>query len=518
MPIALDQVGPAERSDLRNTIAVAAITLLVLLVAFLPAFEQPGGLMDEGMILVYPELLQHGKLPYRDFETFYGPGNPALLAGVFAAFGTNIFVERAVGLLYRVTILLGIFVVARNGGKTLATGCTLLAGCLLLGTGMSAYAWLGAMGCAVWSLWLGGRLPSNRRSFFAGLLAGCALLFRIDLGPAIILSALPLLHGMTKPQRRLYSLGAALALLPLLGLTAVIGREPVLSNLFLLPVLASNPGRHLPLFSTQPYLLNLFFAHCLAAMTTVTAGWVGLRSCPRFSGRLIFALGCFELGLTHQAIQRLDSIHLIFAAFLSLGILPLSLFTLWSHFQHSLPEKAQAWLAIILVVAILEAIAPELTIMVRSAFAAGFRTNTSASFAELHGRSFPFHSPRMTATVDQMLKKLDSLSAPGERLFVGPADLRRTNYNDTYIYHMIPKLTPASYFLEMNPLSANRPGSRLAADVGTADWLVLNRAWDSWDEPNHSVDYGPDAPNRVVQKQFELCGEFGGYLLFHRKG
>jgi hypothetical protein len=124
----------------------------------------------------------------------------------------------------------------------------------------------------------------------------------------------------------------------------------------------------------------------------------------------------------------------------------------------------------------------------------------------------------MAASVDQMLRKLDSLSKPGERLFVGPADLRRTNYNDTYLYHMLPKLTPATYFLEMNPFSANRPGSRLAADVATADWLVLNRAWDSWNEPNRSIEYGSDAPNRVVRERFERCGKFGGYLLFHRKG
>ena len=116
-----------------------------------------------------------------------------------------------------------------------------------------------------------------------------------------------------------------------------------------------------------------------------------------------------------------------------------------------------------------------------------------------------------------MLEKLDRLSKPGERLFVGPADLRRTNYNDTYLYHLMPKLVPATYFLEMNPRSANRSGSRLGADVRSADWLVLNREWDFWDEPNSSSEYASSAPNTVVQEEFEFCGEFGSYLLFRRK-
>ncbi len=123
----------------------------------------------------------------------------------------------------------------------------------------------------------------------------------------------------------------------------------------------------------------------------------------------------------------------------------------------------------------------------------------------------------MAATVGTLVQKLDDLSAPGERLFVGPADLRRTNYNDTYLYHLVPKLIPATYFLEMNPLSANRPGSRLAADVESADWLVLNRAWDSWNEPNRSLEYGSNIPNEVVQQKFVRCGEFGSYVLWRRK-
>jgi hypothetical protein len=66
--------------------------------------------MDEGALLVYPELILKGRLPYRDFETFYGPANALVLSGVYAISGPNIFVERTVGLFYRILIFGAFFV------------------------------------------------------------------------------------------------------------------------------------------------------------------------------------------------------------------------------------------------------------------------------------------------------------------------------------------------------------------------------------------------------------------------
>ena len=69
----------------------------------------------------------------------------------------------------------------------------------------------------------------------------------------------------------------------------------------------------------------------------------------------------------------------------------------------------------------------------------------------------------------------------------------------------------------MNPLSANRPDSRLAADVSSSDWLVLDREIDSWKESDRYLEFQSDAPNRVVREKFELVNKFGSYLIFHRK-
>jgi len=516
--ILFDPVPPKATNRRRYALLASALILVVLLVGFWPAFETAGSPMDEGMTLVYPEMLLHGKLPYRDFETFYGPANPAALAAAFAAFGTNIFVERAVGLLYRVLVLLAVFAITRRWGNTIGLGCLALTGCILVGTYLPAYAWLGAMACALWSLSLGSHADSSTRCFLGGVLAGGALLFRPDIGPAMIVATFPLFLGMTRPIRWKYLCGTGLGLLPLGVLTLFTGWRPVVDNLFLIPVLHAGPARHLPLFFAGACLVILFGAHLLASVVNVVAGVVAMRSQQRDGrGRLLLAVALFGLGLTHQAANRLDSLHLLFVVFISFGILPLSLFLIGARLGKTTPRKRDAVFALVAVVAMLQALSPELTIMVRSAFAGALNYNADATFVGRGSRLFPFNSFKVASTVSMVLKDLDALSAPGERLFVGPADLRRTNYNDTYLYHLMPKLTPATYFLEMNPLSANRPGSRLASDVESADWLVLNRFWDPWSEPNHSMDYASNAPNAVVKRDFVVRGEFGTFKIWQRK-
>jgi hypothetical protein len=138
-------------------------------------------------------------------------------------------------------------------------------------------------------------------------------------------------------------------------------------------------------------------------------------------------------------------------------------------------------------------------------------------FVTKNDRSFPLAKIRAPQAAEQMLTELQRASTPGQLLFVGPADLRRTVYCDSWIYHIFPHLPPATYFLEMNVASVDAPGSRLAHDVARADWLVLNRAWDFIFEPNRSSEFGPDEPNNIVRTDFDLWREYGPYLLLRNK-
>src|SRR2546430_12659076 len=99
-----------------NSVSVKAFALILagalLALALWPSFQSPAPPEDEGIALVYPEMFLKGRLPYRDFETIYGPGNLLVLSTAYSLFGANIFVERAIGLVYRLVILLGIFGIA----------------------------------------------------------------------------------------------------------------------------------------------------------------------------------------------------------------------------------------------------------------------------------------------------------------------------------------------------------------------------------------------------------------------
>ncbi|MDQ6808283.1 MAG: hypothetical protein M3Z64_02485 [Verrucomicrobiota bacterium] len=497
-----------------SRVVAAGLCLLFLLLPFWPSFESGGGFMDEGTLLVYPELVRHGVLPYRDFETFYGPANPFLLAGVYSLFGPRLEVERAVGLLYRVLALAALFALASRYGNALGVAAVLLAALPLLSTALVAYAWLGGMAAALWGFFLATSSPASpRKIFFAGILASLAILFRLDLAPAVFLGSLPSLISFPRKGKTQFIAGAAIGLLPLVVLCTVVGWHELYNNLFFFPVVRSSAGRHLPFLSVAKNLYPLFFLHLAALFTCLAVGVFRWRS-DRARIVPLLSIALFGLGVTHQAYQRLDEFHLFMVVFVSLAALPITLAFILSGLGRTFAPAAIACAVTLTAVA-----AP---FLFRSSFfwlrVALSGQPRGIAFVEQNGRSFPVGSLALARTLGALLDALDRRSHLGERLFVGPADLRRTNYGDTFIYYlMMPKLIPASYFLEMNPLSANRPGSRLASDLRTADWLILDRTWDETTEPNRSQDYGSDQPNNVVREEFEQVRATGPYLLLHRR-
>ncbi len=172
---------PAPYRKLIVAIALCGIFTL----GIWPAFHSPAIPMDEGMVLVLPEMILKEQLPYRDFESITGPGNSMILAGAYAGFGPNLFVERAVGLAYRIFIVLAIFGIAQRWGALIATSCAILTIVLLAGTDLWANTWYTGLSFALCSLWAMADVMSSWRCFVAGLLAGVALLGRCDFGPAL---------------------------------------------------------------------------------------------------------------------------------------------------------------------------------------------------------------------------------------------------------------------------------------------------------------------------------------------
>jgi hypothetical protein len=107
-----------------------------------------------------------------------------------------------------------------------------------------------------------------------------------------------------------------------------------------------------------------------------------------------------------------------------------------------------------------------------------------------------------------MLADIGPQIEPGQKVFVGTADLRKTPYSDAYLYYLLPDATPGTRYIEMDPGMANAPDSGLADEVAASDWLILSHVWDAWDEPNDSRLFGSNEPNEVVKRDFCLVHNY----------
>ena len=56
--------------------ALCLVAVAVTVALSAGSFSNPGLGMDEGSLVAYPTFVQHGEVPGRDFQTFYGPACP----------------------------------------------------------------------------------------------------------------------------------------------------------------------------------------------------------------------------------------------------------------------------------------------------------------------------------------------------------------------------------------------------------------------------------------------------------
>jgi hypothetical protein len=204
--------------------------------------------------------------------------------------------------------------------------------------------------------------------------------------------------------------------------------------------------------------------------------------------------GLLAVFMLQQVVQRADDWHCFMSASI---IVPLLLAELAADLPRA-ERAAGAGLVLTLVATI--AIAPRSMCDVLAPV--GLTHATESRLVRSHGRTFPMDDPGHADDLAAALRVLDATARPGEALFVGPRDLRRTNYGDTFVYFLEPELRPASYFTEMNPDVANHDGSSLRRDLEVADHVLLTTRFDGWDEPNDSSILRSTAPNAVIAARF----------------
>ncbi len=547
-----DDAAPAPPSHRRPGLSPAVATAIcfgLIAIGFgLPLvglLRGQGPAMEEGFMLVFPERVLAGDIPNKDFLHLYGPGSLWYLAAIFKVFSVDITVERLAGLAQHVGVVSGMWFLARPWGRPLATVVALVTLVVLVPpTGLIALAWIGALAFGVWAVWAAlrtraaepGSRSEGRWATGTGLLAAGALLFRPDLVLASSLGVGAALWGGTRRRWQRFSLGLAVGLSPYLVHLATAGPWRAIEGMVIEPVFELRGGRRLPV-PPSPDELTGFLQRVsefgqlhwpLPVPTTAeqNAIWFWLmfvvvgvlvgtgimavrRSRASLPARTLLAVGLFGLGLLPQGIQRVDGTHFAWATAVSIGFLPVGLTEL---LRRPLPRTAvRQVVASAAVVALIVLVIPNHTVRRYSDYVGqSFGSHRIFGYPiSWEGRTFYYGRKDVDKAVAELLPVVDRVSEPGDRLFVGPRDLRKTPYSDAFLYYLLPELPPATRYIEMDPGVANSEDSGLSDDLASADVVILSRVWDAWTEPNDSRKVGSDAPVRVLEERFCLVGSFG---------
>ena len=495
--------GARRRLGDRSALLWAGALACVLAIASLgivPTWEDPGDPLDEGLLMLEPELLRDGVLPYQDYESFYGPANTHVLAGLYEITGPDVIAERAVGLVYRLIVVAGVFALAATTGLVTALGAGLLAAVLI--SGPAALAWFGGLAVVVWGLWLlqrGAPAGSDRLVALSGVAAGLAIAYRPQFGVAAGLAAIPLLAWRPLAMTRRYLLWVLVGAIPLLVHVVLAGPAQVFESLVIDALFRSGPQSSLPLPSLRSPDGKLLLLLCGSVAATVAAAAIAWARAPRdVEARRLASLALLGLGLIPQTLGRAESLHILNVACVSTALLPTVLASPLLLRGVGAELRKLAALAV-----------PALAVLLLSqTWLNGMETNYVRAIAgpqdelaasydrrdnwvERGSRSFPFFNLAQAEQVDGLIAAVDEYATPGDRLIVGPQDLARTFYNQTALYHLFPELEPGTYHLTMAPGTANREGSHLAGDVAEADVVVLGTGahW-STVAPNSELESG----------------------------
>ena len=374
---------------------------------------------------------------------------------------------------------------------------------------------------------------------------GIAVLFRLDLVFAVGLSTIALVRGMERSRVRRLLAGMTVGIAPYAIQLTTAGLGNSVRGMVLDPVFHLRGGRGLPIpppwshvdgFLQRAGLLQQlswpiwspkasqqltlwFFLVLGVAVFVVAEGWRALRA-DRGSirSRTLLVGALFSLGIVPQALQRVDSAHFAWVSCISFGLLPIALF---DCARRAAPRVSVRRLALVTgagMLALVVFVLPEFTATRYADYTLQTFGVHRHSYAITHdGRLFYYGKEDRATAANLVIAEAARISHPGQRLFVGPGDLRKTPYSDAYLYYMLPDLVPATYYIEMDPGVANAPHSGLAQQLASADVVILSKIWDDWSEPNDSRKFGSDEPVRVLASHFCHVGTYLDLYELYRK-
>lgn len=529
-------------------IVVIAVLALAFALPLRGLLRNQGPPMEEGFMLVFPERVLNGDFPNRDFLHLYGPGSLWVLAGWMKAFGVNLVSERLFALLQQIGVVAGVYWLARPWGRRLALPSALLSLLFILPPlGLTALAWVGgvALGLLGLGLTLAGRRrfasapgPALRFAFWGGIVSAAALLFRLDLVVAVGLGALAATAGLGWRFRGRYALGLGVGLSAYVVQLATAGPYNTFKGMVLDPVVYLRGGRRLPippswdkldgflqrsgaiqppkwplphLSSSQQLFIWFFFMIAVVLFVPIVGRFAVKRWPDQFRPRVLLASGLFGLGLISQGIQRVDSAHFAWVSCVSVALLPVAVAEMLRLRRATNRRPAMRRLVCGLAI-------PVGVVLLIPHFTGWSYVDFTAQSVGKHrlaypitrnGRNFYYGREDVARAARDLLAAVPKVAKPGDRLFVGPTDLRKTPYSDAYLYYLLPEYPPGTYYIEMDPGVANEAGSRMPSDLAHSQIAILSGVWTDWSEPNDSRKVGSNETTKVLRRDFCLVKKFG---------
>jgi hypothetical protein len=221
--------------------------------------------------------------------------------------------------------------------------------------------------------------------------------------------------------------------------------------------------------------------------------------------------------MVSQSLQRADSTHIAWVSCVSIAFVTVAVMELLTAWRRERRGSVRAMLgrhsrlvACAVPLLVLAVVIPNFTFRSWSDYSLLTFGHHRQSWVIRRGdRIFYYGEPTEADAANQFIAVADQYIHPGDRLFVGPTNLRKTVTSEAWWYYMFPETTPSTYYIEMDPGIANAKGSRLADDLRSSDVAILSNIWNEWYEPNASNKLGDPAPERVLRKQFCKVGEYG---------
>lgn len=488
----------AKMTDRRRGVHASSRGLLivasVIVISGISMVRTPLWGHDEAIHLIYPELMAAGRTPNHDFFSPYGPGHFRLLQAIFSLTGPSLLVERVVGTAYHLAIAVGAMWLVRGKGLPASRFAGLTCAMVFIGFVPVAFAWLGGLALLIWSLALLAHPGRAQITFIAGVLGGLVAFWRPEMA-VLLLSAIPLLWK--QGQARQYLGGVVVGLVPLVA-HLVANAGGVYHDIFI-GRLGVNAQSDLGSVGVWVWLV--------LALTCASILFLAERG---RTDRVAASAAILGTLMAPQALQRIDNYH---ATFVACFVLPVGAAFLLDIVQvrsgvRMVTERMPN-----------AGVTAEIAMLVVVAALAGMTLGMPVATVTTRGRSVMVRTED-AAHLRAVIAAVRDTSPSGSRIFIGPQDLSRPDAPDDInivLYHLLPEYLARAYFIDLAPGTSERRGSHLAADVLTADTLILNH---NSVEGLHSMfpnlTRGSDEANRAVHNNYCIVRTIGQTQVLRR--